>query len=129
MAHGEFGRVSMQLDHSDGGLSVTMASRDPEFTGVVQAAAAAMASNASAGSEQPRHDGSAAQQNNAQSQAQTGPQTNTNTAGQGQQARADASGQQPRREGGSFMRQHNQQPPGSPAHGRAEQRSGGGVYA
>ncbi|EJL27083.1 hypothetical protein [Novosphingobium sp. AP12] len=129
MAHGEFGRVSMQLDHSDGGLSVTMASRDPEFTGAVQAAAAAMASNASAGSEQPRHDGSAAQQNNAQSQAQTGPQTNTNTAGQGPQARADASGQQPRREGGSFMRQQNQQQPGSPAHGRAEQRSGGGVYA
>jgi hypothetical protein len=129
MAHGEFGRVSMQLDHSDGGLSVTLASRDPEFTGAVQAAAAAMASNASAGGDQPRQEGSAAQQNNAQSQAQTAPQTNTNTAGQGQQTRADASGQQSRREEGSFSRQQDQQQSGSPARGRTEQRPGGGVYA
>lgn len=133
MPHGEFGRVSMQLDHSDGGLSVTLASRDPEFTGAVQAAAAAMASNASAGGDQPRQDGSAAQQNNAQGQAQSGAQANAN-GGQGQQPRADASGQQSgqqaRREGGSFSRQQDQQQPGSPARDRGQQRSGGGsLYA
>jgi hypothetical protein len=130
MAHGEFGRVSMQLDHSDGGLSVTLASRDPEFTGAVQAAAAAMAGNGSPGGDQPRQDGSAAQQNNAhsQTQAQSGPQTNT--ASQGQQARADASGQQSRREGGGFARPQDQQQPGTPGRNRGEQRSdGSGVYA
>ncbi|HUD28339.1 MAG TPA: hypothetical protein VMQ93_05655 [Novosphingobium sp.] len=135
MAHGEFGRISMQLDHSDGGLSVTMASRDPEFTSAVQAAAAAMAGNASPGSDQPRQDGSAQQQgaaNQNQAQGQQGPQTGANgglAGGQGQQGRADASGQQSRRDGSGFARQQEQQPSGPPAQGRGDQRPGGGVYA
>lgn len=140
LTHGEFGRVSMQIGHEDGGLSVTMASRDPEFAGAVQVAAAAMAGSASTGSEQPRQDGSAQQQQQAtqgqnpsqaqgQAQGQSGLQASTG-GGQGQQARADASGQQSRREEGNSPQPQDRQPSGSPARGgRGEQRPGSGVYA
>lgn len=131
MAHGEFGRVSLQIDHSEGGLAVTLASRDPEFAGAVQVAAAAMASNASTAGDQPRQDGAGGQQsqNQSQNQAHPGQQGTAGSAGQGQQPRADTSGQAPRRESGGFPRQQDQQQPGTPARAPREPRSGSGVYA
>ncbi len=123
--HAEFGRVAMQLRHDDGGLSVTLASHDPEFTGAVQAAVASMAGGSAANSDQPRHDNPAPQQGQSQNTAQA------HAGGQSQQqARADASGQQARREGGSHSSGQRDQPQsGSQQRGR-EQRSGGSdVYA
>lgn len=131
LAHGEFGRVTMQIGQQDGGLSVTLASPDPEFAGAVQAAAASLAGQSATGGEQPRQDASAQQQGYPrpdQAQAQSGPQTN---AGGGQNPRADASGQQARREGGSSPRHEHRQSdtPARNGGGRGEQRSGSGVYA
>lgn len=123
--HAEFGRVAMQLRHEDGGLSVTLASHDPEFTGAVQAAAASMAGGSAGNSDQPRQDSPASPQGQSQNTAQA------NAGGQGQQqARTDASGQQARREGGSQPSGRQDQPQsGSQQRGR-EQRSGGSdVYA
>ncbi|WP_313433953.1 hypothetical protein [Novosphingobium sp.] len=41
MHHGQFGQVSLEFRHEDGGLAVTMASSAPGFNGSVQAAVAA----------------------------------------------------------------------------------------
>lgn len=41
MHHGQFGQVSLEFRHEDGGLAVTMASSTPGFNGSVQAAVAA----------------------------------------------------------------------------------------
>lgn len=123
--HAEFGRVAMQVRHEDGGLAVTLASHDPEFTGAVQAAAASMAGGSAGNPDQPRQDSPTPQQGQSQNAAQS------NAGGQNpQQARADASGQQPRREGGSHSSGRQDQPQsGSSQRGR-EQRSGGSdVYA
>ncbi|MYL97512.1 hypothetical protein GR702_06965 [Novosphingobium sp. FGD1] len=135
MNHAEFGRVSMQFDQTDMGLSVTMASPDPEFTGAVQAAAATMAGNGANGNDQPRQDGQSSQQNgagqNPASAQGNGGAASFASGGQAQQqARADASGQQSRREGGGFAGRHDQQQQsGTSSRGRDGQRQGSGVYA
>jgi hypothetical protein len=130
--HAEFGRVAMQVQHEDGGLNVTLSSRDPEFASAVQAAAASVAAGFAGGSgsngDQPRHDQPPAQQQNAASQntAQAG------TGGQGQQARTDASGQQARRDGqpGFAGGQERDRRQDSSDRGRSQQPSqGSGVYA
>jgi hypothetical protein len=125
LAHGEFGRVSMQIGQQDGGLSVTLASRDPEFTGAVQAAAASLTGQAATGGDPPRPD---QQQGHArQEQAQSGTH-----GGQGQNQRADASGQQARRESGGSAQPHERRQsdaPGRDNDGRAGQRTSDGVYA
>jgi hypothetical protein len=127
LAHGEFGRVSMQIGQQDGGLSVTLASRDPEFTGAVQAAAASLAGQAATSGEQPRPD----QQNGHARQEQTSAQSGANS-GQGQNQRTDASGQQARRESGGSAQPHERRQSDRPAPGnggRGGQRASDGVYA
>lgn len=127
LAHGDFGRVSMQIGQQDGGLSVTLASRDPEFTGAVQAAAASLAGQAATGGEQPRPD----QQNGHARQEQTSAQSGANS-GQGQNQRTDASGQQTRRESGGLAQPHERRQSDRPARGnggRGGQRASDGVYA
>jgi hypothetical protein len=52
MHHGQFGQVSLEFRHEDGGLAVTMASSAPGFNGSVQAAVAANLAN-----DQPRDSG------------------------------------------------------------------------
>ena len=127
LSHAEFGRVSMQIAHDDGGLSVTMASRDPEFTGAVQAAAAAAANSGAGNGEPPRQENAGQQQASA---GQNAASTNAGTGGgQGQQARTDASGQQARREGGAFARPQEQRQPGASARETGERRPAGGLYA
>jgi len=126
LSHAEFGRVSMQIGHEDGGLSVTLASRDPEFNGAVQAAAAAAANSAAGNNDQARPESQSQQQQGSQ------PQTSANanaSGGQNQQARTDASGQQARREGSAFGRPHDQQQPPAPPRSRSEQRPGSDIYA
>ncbi|MGF7155183.1 hypothetical protein [Novosphingobium gossypii] len=131
--HAEFGRVAMQLGQDEGGLSVTLSSRDADFVPAVQAAAVAVASGAAgAGTQdQPRQDNPSSQQQSQSAQAQNAQTQN------GQQARADgsASQQQQRREGtnggagnNTGQRQQDQQQPGTPARPRDDRRPGG-VYA
>lgn len=128
LSHAEFGRVSMQIGHEDGGLSVTLASRDPEFNGAVQAAAAAAANSAAGNGDQARPESQSQQQQG--SQPQTSANANANASGgQNQQARTDASGQQARREGSAFGRPHDQQQPPAPPRSRSEQRPGSDIYA
>jgi len=128
--HAEFGRVAMQLNHDDNGLSVTLASRDPEFSGAVQAAAASVASgsagnNPGANTDHQRQDNPSQQQS---ASSQNGAQIPTSFAGQGQgQARSDGSGQQ-RRDGSGAGRQQGEQRSDTPARSR-DDRGQGGVYA
>ncbi|KMS54441.1 hypothetical protein V474_21370 [Novosphingobium barchaimii LL02] len=118
LSHAEFGRVSMQIGHEDGGLSVTLASRDPEFNGAVQAAAAA-AANSAAGNGDP-----ARPENPAQQQPNTGhPQTSANANTNGGQS------QQARREGSAFGHLQDQQQHRAPPRSRGEQRPGSDIYA
>lgn len=73
--HAQFGQVSLQFRHDDGGLAVTMASSDPDFTGVVQnAAMVAAAAGAQAQADTPR-DGQQTQQQSQQQQHQSAQQS------------------------------------------------------
>lgn len=124
--HAEFGRVAMQIQPAEGGLSVTLSSRDADFAPAVQAAAASVASGSTGPSDQPRQDAPPQQQGQGgQASAQAQPGFGQNG---GQQARADASGQQQRRDSAALALEQDAQQPGTPARPRGEQRQGG-VYA
>lgn len=131
--HAEFGRVAMQVQHDGAGLSVTLASQDPEFAGAVQAAAATVATSSFGnGSPQPgdsqRQDPAPGQyQGSGNAGAPSGSPTGAGS-GQGQPSRGDATGQQPRREGGTFSGRQDQPQGGAPRHPKAP-RPSGDVYA
>lgn len=123
LSHGEFGRVTMQMRHEDGALSVTLASRDPDFAGSVQAAVASVAAGSlSAGTQgepdRPRHDA---------------PSGQSFTQSQGQsQARADAGTSGERRDPGTGRTaREDRQTTSGPARDRAGDaaRDGSGIYA
>lgn len=135
LTHAQFGQVSLQFRHDDGGLAVTMASADPDFTGIVQSAAVtAAAAGAQAQADTPR-DGQQAQHQSQQHNTTAQPSSQqagagaSNTGGQGgsqpgAQARADDGSQR----GGNAASPRPS--PGSDADGtsRAPTR-GGGIYA
>lgn len=88
LAHAQFGQVSLQFRTEDSGLSVTMASSDPDFTASVQAAAASLAANAQSSGDTPR-DGQTATWSGQQQHASPGGQA----SGQGEARPDGASGQ------------------------------------
>ncbi|PNU04186.1 hypothetical protein [Novosphingobium guangzhouense] len=132
--HAEFGRVAMQLGQDEGGLSVTLTSRDADFAPAVQAAAAAMAGGSAGNTDQPRQDNPASsQQQSGQSGGQNSGQNsfggaqaqssqNQNSQGQNQ---GQNQGQQ--RSGGQPSRQQDGQASGQ-QRPRSDQKQGG-VYA
>lgn len=124
LAHGEFGRVSLQFRHDDAGMAVTMASADPDFTRSVQAAAAASLAGGNAGTgDQPRGDTS-----QSQTAAQGGPGNGNGAGAQNQQGRADQAGRNVQREAETASRSQNPEA-SSPRRSRDGTRPGGGVYA
>ena len=68
VAHADFGQISLQFQQDGGGLSVALASGDPEFTRAVQAAA-------TAGQTSPGSDNSAQQRHEAPGQQSQGQQS------------------------------------------------------
>lgn len=74
LAHAEFGRVSLSFRNEDSGLSVALASADPDFARAVQAAAPvappAAPTDASASREQPRTQADTASDNRQSSRGQ-----------------------------------------------------------
>ncbi len=103
IAHAEFGQISLRFDASDAGLSVALASQDPDFARVVQAAAPA---NANPSFE---NTGSAPRQDSAQQ------------GGSGTQSQAQSQTQQRPRNGQAQPQHRNSQTPA--------ETSQGGIFA
>ena len=86
--HGEFGQISLRFDQDANGLSVSMASADPEFAGAVHA------SSMSGHSQTASDNGSNAPRQDARGDALAQNQANGSPSGQSQgSARNDRSGQ------------------------------------
>lgn len=132
LAHGEFGRVSLQFRHEDAGMAVTMASADPDFTRSVQAAAAASLAGGNAGpGDQPRGDtpqSHTSAQQQGQATAQAGAGTGNGAGGQSQQGRTEQADRIFQRETGTASRAQDPEA-SSPRQSRDGTRPGGGVYA
>jgi len=91
--HSDFGEVSLRFSHDNGNLTVSMASRDPEFARAVNAA---MPADGSQTGEAPfqregRNDGAAAFSARAETNANNGSQANASRRddGEGWDAEAD----------------------------------------